>query len=231
MKQPKQPHPFIPEKRFGRLVTISETRVTRTFPSTGPRLHRVWTCQCDCGIIKPVYAAQVYNGNTISCGCYNRDIKRAQKTTHGRSGTSEYSTWEGMLNRCQRTTCFAYDRYGGRGIQVCDRWKVFENFFADMGERPSPKHTLHRIYNDGNYEPSNCRWVTRKEQMADRPRAHRKVYCPQGHRYGLDNLFVTKKGYKLCLICKTERNKKGNKRQLGQPTDQLQVVEDLRESL
>lgn len=83
---------------------------------------------------------------------------------HGASHTTEYSVWLGMRKRCHYSKHPHYARYGGRGIKVCARWSVFENFFSDMGPRPSTSHTLDRINNDGNYEPSNCRWATAIEQ-------------------------------------------------------------------
>lgn len=85
-----------------------------------------------------------------------------------RSRTPEYSSWASMIRRCTNEKAFAYHRYGGRGITVCKRWlNSFENFLSDMGLRPSIKHSLDRINNDGNYEPSNCRWATIDQQMAN----------------------------------------------------------------
>ena len=83
--------------------------------------------------------------------------------THGMSKTLEYYSWKSMTQRCCNPKNPAYKRYGERGIAMCQRWRKFENFFADMGLRPSKKHQIDRIDNDGDYEPSNCRWVTSKE--------------------------------------------------------------------
>lgn len=79
-----------------------------------------------------------------------------------------YSTWQGMRQRCNNKKTNNYQHYGGRGIKVCERWDSFANFLADMGERPSPRHTLDRIDNDGDYEPDNCKWSTRVEQISNR---------------------------------------------------------------
>ncbi|HUB09426.1 MAG TPA: hypothetical protein VMB50_20650 [Myxococcales bacterium] len=92
--------------------------------------------------------------------------------THGEAAhghrTPEWCAWREMRYRCQTPTARAYPQYGGRGIKVCERWQVFENFLADMGRRPSPRHSLDRIDNDGNYEPGNCRWATSLEQNRNR---------------------------------------------------------------
>lgn len=90
---------------------------------------------------------------------------------HVRTRSPEYSAWINMRARCLNTRHVSYKNYGGRGITICERWSQFHAFFEDMGEKPSPEMSLDRIDNDGNYEPSNCRWATPKEQSSNRPSA------------------------------------------------------------
>lgn len=104
-----------------------------------------------------------------SCGKCRGGIK-----THRLYKTPEYRAWKGMRGRCNNTKDTRYASYGGRGIKVCDRWDSFKNFYTDMGPKPSPKHSLDRIDNDGNYEPSNCRWAINKIQV-NNTRANRYV--------------------------------------------------------
>jgi hypothetical protein len=92
-------------------------------------------------------------------------VRRIKKEPYGLEVVPEYHAWRGMMSRCYNPKSSGYKYYGGRGITVCERWKNSSNsFMEDMGPRPSPKHSVDRINNDGNYEPSNCRWATWKEQ-------------------------------------------------------------------
>ena len=118
-----------------------------------------FVCQCECGITRPIMAKNLRNGVTKSCGCLNNE----NKTTHGLSRDKTYSTWVDMKLRCLNPSHKAYRHYGGRGITVCERWLVFENFFKDMGVKPDGL-SLDRIDNNGDYEPNNCKWSTWKEQ-------------------------------------------------------------------
>lgn len=128
----------------------------------------VWLCQCSCGKETAGPASKIKAGTVKSCGCLISDTTRARLTKHGKSRTKEYHVWFHMKTRCYDKDNSEYKNYGGRGITVCDRWKDnFENFLADMGEAPADRF-LDRKDNNGNYEPDNCRWVTRIENNNNR---------------------------------------------------------------
>lgn len=150
-------------KRFGRLSVIKRSNVY-VGESNTQKGQYLWECLCDCGKKFLTRSGELRYGKAISCGCYN--IEKNFKHGHGtrKNGkSSTYRSWQNMFGKCFNKKLLSYKYYGARGITVCDRWSNFENFLNDMGERPEGM-TLGRIHNDGNYEPSNCRWETYSQQ-------------------------------------------------------------------
>lgn len=166
--------------RFGRLTVL------RKHPSPSKSGGSLWDCVCDCGKTKTVIGGNLTQRS--SCGCWRSEMsremgsdpaniaKRSGKNSGGYKhgckirgqATAEYKTWLSMKRRCYDASCKDYPNWGGRGVRVCERWNSsFEEFLADMGERPSNRHSIDRIDSSGNYEPENCRWATPEVQGAN----------------------------------------------------------------
>lgn len=153
-------------RKFGRLTVIA---LASNASRVGNK-KRGWHCRCDCGGEATVSGSNL-GRCTFSCGCIQAETRRAtgaKSRTHGMRYTPEYHVWVSMLDRCRNPNNPAWSRYGGRGICVCESWYRFENFIADMGRRPSPDLEIDRLDNDGNYEPGNCAWRTRQQNLLNR---------------------------------------------------------------
>jgi hypothetical protein len=162
-------------KTFGRLF-VEKRSMQKMRPPT-------WECKCVCGNNIVAFGQALRIGHTTSCGCRKRDVLRQKATIHGKSDTEEHRIWLGILARCNDKRYLAYKWYGALGVRLCDRWQFGENgkhgfecFLADIGPRPTQKHSIDRIDPFGNYEPSNCYWATKLQQANNRRNTRRVIY-------------------------------------------------------
>lgn len=159
--------------KFGRLTVIDNSELKHL-------------CRCECGTIKAIDMYSLLKGDTMSCGCFHREMSRDMLTTHGLSKTRLHSIWAGMLSRCHNENQKSYKNYGGRGIQVCEEWrKDFKAFYdwaysvgynEEFTETGRTKWVIDRIDNDGDYCPENCRWITNAQNMDNTRRTRRYEY-------------------------------------------------------
>lgn len=191
----------------GKIKDLSGKRFERwrviKFHSQNKNGAAIWECKCECGNTANVRGGQLTGGKSRSCGCITKEVNSARMRTHGRTKTPEFKAWQAMMQRCYNPKSRGFENYGGRGIAVCEEWiSDPERFLSDMGIRPSPKHSLHRIDNDGNYDPSNCKWATKTEQANGR---RCNVFLTlDGKTLSLE-IWALKMGVKKSMLCKRKR--------------------------
>ncbi|MBB6446493.1 AP2 domain-containing protein [Bacillus benzoevorans] len=148
---------------FGRLTVLEFDSMKDT--------NSYWRCKCECGNVTVVAGNSLKRGVSKSCGCLQKEKTSNANFKHGHTAKNspEYRSWRSMITRCEDESVNNYERYGGRGIKVCKRWRnSFESFLSDMGKRPTLSYTLDRIDVNGNYEPSNCRWADLTQQAINK---------------------------------------------------------------
>lgn len=165
-------------QRFGRLTVLSRAE------NVGKQT--AWLCRCDCGNEKIVLSCNLKTGNTLSCGCRWADIvpkiNKEVNTRHGDSNSKLHKTWVNMRYRCYNPNCKSYGNYGGRGITICEEWETYENFRDWSLANGFAEHlSIDRIDVDGNYEPSNCRWVSDKTQQNNKRTNRNLSYNGETH--------------------------------------------------
>lgn len=162
-------------QRFGRLTVIEQAASRKLSPR-----HTVtmWVCKCDCGNLITTRSDSLRSGRTQSCGCFREERILSNKRIHGMSKERLYVTWANMKKRCFNPKGTEYNNYGGRGISVCEEWRnSFKSFYEwAMSNGYEENLTIERIDVNGNYEPSNCRWITRNEQSLNKTTSHYLTY-------------------------------------------------------
>lgn len=184
-------------KRFGKLVVLNSEGLNAT-------KNTLWRCKCDCGKEIVTTGTRLNRGKIRSCGCLIRPAQKRAVTKHGMNGTKLYFAWSSMKSRCDYKKNKSYKNYGGRGIRYCEEWKHFEPFYEWAKESGYEESlSLDRIDVNGNYEPSNCRWVTMKEQA--RNRRNNTLVTLNGETHTLIEWSeITKQRY-YTLTCRIQR--------------------------
>lgn len=170
---PKSIHTLLGSTRHGFWTVLGEGRpyerpLKDGKPDPSGR-HRTAHCRCICGVERDVPIHTLKQGNSRHCGCLVPAMTAAKNKSHGMSASREYAIWCKMRDRCSNPENRDFPKYGGRGIEVCEAWQgSFEQFYSDIGPRPSPRHSIDRIDVNGNYEPGNVRWATPREQQQNK---------------------------------------------------------------
>lgn len=147
-------------QRFGRWTVISFSHKVKK--------NAYWNCICECGTSKYVHRSQLVHGKSKSCGCLRDELASERAGTHRMTGTSFYLVWKNIRARCENETNNSFKYYGARGIKVCERWHIFENFHEDMWSSWREGMSIERADNDKDYEPSNCSWILKGDQSKNR---------------------------------------------------------------
>lgn len=165
----------------------------------------MWSCRCECGIIKDYSRTSLVSGKTQSCGCLQKELVTERMTKHGLADNPLYNTWRGMIDRCHNPDCLQFTNYGASGISVCDRWQGdngLVNFIQDMGYKPDESFSIDRIDNDKGYSPDNCHWISSRNQMLNTRRSLPKkapwafINCKTKKWYGCVSIDGVQKRFK-----------------------------------